>query len=134
MKTSVLHYAAAAATAIAGILHIMLAPDRFGGPGANTGILFLVGGIAQVFWALPMARGWGKVWYGIGISGTAVLISIWAITRMPGNPITGRGGGVNEMAIAVEAMQGIYIGLAVAILMIELQMKKLSKATASESS
>jgi hypothetical protein len=134
MKTRALYYVAAAATAIAGILHITLAPDRLGGPGANTGILFLVGGIAQVFWALPMARRWGRVWYGIGIGGTAVLMAIWAITRMPGNPITGRGGGVNEMAIAVEAMQGIFIGLTVAILVIESQMKKLSKATASESS
>jgi hypothetical protein len=46
-------------------------------------------------------------------------MSIWAITRMLGNPITGRGGGVNEMAIAVEAMQGIFIGLAAALLAIE---------------
>ncbi len=46
-------------------------------------------------------------------------MAIWIITRMPGNPITGRGGGVNEMAVAVEAMQGIFIGLAAAILVIE---------------
>ena len=61
-------------------------------------------------------------------------MTISAITRMPGNPITGRGGGVNEMAIVAEAMQGIFIGLTVSILVIESQMKKLSKATASESS
>jgi hypothetical protein len=133
MNARLLYYAAAAATAIAGILHIILAPDRLGGSGTNTGVLFLVGGIAQVFWALPMARRWGKIWYGIGIGGTAVLMTIWAITRMPGNPITGRGGGVNEMAIAVEAMQGIFIGLAVAILAIELRMKRLDKKTASSS-
>ena len=58
MKTRALYYAAAAATAMAGILHITLAPVRLDGPGANIGILFLVGGIAQVFWALPMARRW----------------------------------------------------------------------------
>lgn len=133
MNTRLLYYAAAAATAIAGILHIILAPDRLGGPGTNTGLLFLVGGIAQVFWALPMVRRWGKIWYGIGIGGTAVLMTIWAITRIPGNPITGRGGGVNEMAIAVEAMQGIFIGLAVVILAIELRMKRLDKKTASSS-
>ena len=133
MNTRLLYYTAAAATAIAGILHIILVPDRLGGPGTNTGLLFLVGGIAQVFWALPMVRRWGKIWYGIGIGGTAVLMTIWAITRIPGNPITGRGGGVNEMAIAVEAMQGIFIGLAVVILAIELRMKRLDKKTASSS-
>jgi len=83
---------------------------------------------------LPMARRWGRVWYGIGIGGTAVLMSIWAITRIPGNLMTCRGGGVNEMAIAVEAMQGIFIALTVAILVIESRLKKLTKATASESS
>ena len=133
MKTIVPYYAAAAATAIAGILHLALAPERLGGPGSNTGVLFLVGGIAQVFWALPMARRWGKVWYGVGIGGTAALMSIWIITsaRQPDN--WQGGGGVNEMAIAVEAVQGIYIGLAAAILVIESQMKKLNKKTASES-
>ena len=133
MNTRLLYYAAAAATAIAGILHIILVPDRLGGPGTNTGLLFLMGGIAQVFWALPIVRRWGKIWYGIGIGGTAVLMTIWAITRIPANPITGRGGGVNEMAIAVEAMQGIFIGLAVVILAIELRMKRLDKKTASSS-
>lgn len=133
MKTTALYYAAAAATAIAGILHIMLAPDRLGGPGTNTGILFLVGGIAQVFWALPMVRRWGKAWYAAGIGGTAALTAIWVITRFPGNPITGRGGGANEMAIAVEVLQGAFIGLATAIVVLESRMKRLDKKTASES-
>lgn len=37
------------------------------GPGnlafnANQGILFLVGGAAQVFWTIPMMRKWGTPW------------------------------------------------------------------------
>ena len=98
----------------------------------NAAILFFAGA-AQVFWALLMARRWGTAWYTIGIGGTAALMAIWIITRMPGNPITGRGGGVNEMAVAVEAMQGIFIGLAAAILVIESQMKRLDKKTVSDS-
>ena len=98
----------------------------------NAAILFFAGA-ARVFWALPMARRWGTAWYTIGIGGTAALMAIWIITRMPGNPITGRGGGVNEMAGAVEAMQGIFIGLAAAILVIESQMKGLDKKTVSDS-
>lgn len=132
MKTKVLYYVAAAASAIAGILHLILAPNMLNF-NPNAAILFVVGGAAQVFWALPVVRRWGKVWYGVGIGGTAVLMIIWTITRFPGNPITGRGGGVNEMAAGVEAMQGIFIGVTVAILVIESRMKKLDKKTASES-
>ena len=132
MKTSVLYYAAAMATAIAGILHLTLAPNMLNF-NPNGAILFFAGGAAQMFWALPLARRWGKAWYGIGIGGTAALMAIWVITMMPGNPITGRGGGVNEMAVAVEAMQGIFIGLAAAILVIESQMKRLDKKIASRS-
>ncbi len=132
MKTVVLYYVAAAATAIAGILHLVLAPNMLNF-NPNSAILFFIGGAAQVFWALPMVRRWGKVWYGAGIGGTALLMAIWIITRFPGNPITGRGGGVNEMAAAVESMQALFIGVTAAILVIESRMRKLDKRTASES-
>jgi protocatechuate 3,4-dioxygenase beta subunit len=113
-----LYYAAAAATAIAGMLHLMLAPNILGF-NVNQGILFIVGGIAQVFWIIPMIRRWGKVWYGIGIAGTAVFMALFFITRIPGNPITGRGGGANPTSILVEVFEGLFIGLAVAILIYE---------------
>ncbi|HLG36692.1 MAG TPA: hypothetical protein VI338_01045 [Nitrososphaera sp.] len=96
----------------------MLAPNILGF-NVNQGILFIVGGIAQVFWIIPMIRRWGKVWYGIGIAGTAVFIALFFITRIPGNPITGRGGGANPTSILVEVFEGLFIGLAVAILIYE---------------
>jgi hypothetical protein len=34
---------------------------------------------------------------------------MWAITRMPGNPITGRGGPISDMAIAIEVFQIAYV-------------------------
>src|SRR2546426_6847129 len=86
-----LYYAAACATAIAGMLHLTMGPGSLGF-NVGQGILFTVGGIAQVFWIVPMIRRWGVLWHAIGIAGTAVLIALWAITRIPGNPITGRGG------------------------------------------
>ena len=84
-----LYYAAAAATALAGILHLILAPNmlNFNPNGAT---LFFVGGAAQLFWVLPMAKRWGRPWYAVGIGGTLVLMLIWLITRMPENFITGR--------------------------------------------
>jgi hypothetical protein len=105
---------AAAATAIAGILHLMLVPNSIGS-NMNTGVFFLAGGILQLFWILPMIRQWGRPWYYIGIGGTAVLIMMWVITRFP-NPITGRAGRVSEMAIAIEALQVAFIVLTALIL------------------
>jgi len=113
-----LYYGAAAATAIAGMLHLMLAPNMLGF-NVNQGILFVVGGIAQVFWIIPMIRRWGRAWYSLGIGGTAVFMALFLITRVPGNPITGRGGGANTMSIAVEVFQAAFIALATAALIYE---------------
>lgn len=108
MTGRILYYAAAATTAIAGILHLMLVPNVIG-RNPNTGVFFIISGIAQLFWVLPMIKRWGKIWYYIGIAGTIILILMWAMTRMPGNPITGRAGPVSEMAIAIEVFQIAYI-------------------------
>lgn len=113
-----LYYAAAGATAIAGILHLTLVPN-FLNFNPNGAVLFLVGGIAQLFWVVPMVRRWGRPWYAAGIGGTVVLIAIWVITRMEGNPITGRGLDPNAMGWAVEALQAAFIGLAAAALAME---------------
>jgi hypothetical protein len=131
-KFSALYYAAAGATAVAGILHLILAPGMLNfNPNATA--LFALGGAAQVFWAVPMVRKWGRTWYAVGIGGTAALVLLWVVTRMPGNPITGRGGGVNEMAMAVEAAQLLFIGLAAAILVIESRMKRIDSRVAQDS-
>lgn len=58
-----------------------------------------------------MIRGYGRVWYGIGIGGTVILIIIWVITRVE-NPITGRALPINELGIAVETFQVAFIALA----------------------
>ena len=94
MNTKVLSSTAGATTVIAGILHLVMTPNilNFSPNGA---ILFSGGGAGQIFWAVPMIRRWGRVWYSVGIGGTSVLIAIWTITRMPGSPITGGGAMVN---------------------------------------
>ena len=117
-RSNVLYYAAAATTAIAGILHLLLVPNVIGF-NVNNAIFFLVSGIAQIFWVLPMVKKWGKIWYFIGIAGTIILIIMWSITRMPGNPITGRGGPISDMAIAIEVFQIAYIIITVIILVKE---------------
>jgi hypothetical protein len=119
-----LYYVAAAATAIAGMCHLMLGPNMLGF-NMNQGILFVVGGIAQVFWIIPMIRRWGKIWYAVGIVGTAVFLALFFITRVPGNPITGRGGGMNTISIIVEVFQAIFIALAAAIIVYESRRKRI---------
>jgi hypothetical protein len=85
----------------------------------NSAIFFLVAGIVQLFWAIPMLKRWGKVWYYIGIAGTIILIIVWAMTRMPGNPIIGRGGPINEIGIAIEVFQIVYVVITAIIIVKE---------------
>ena len=110
-----LYYGAAICTGIAGILHLILVPNAIDS-NINNAILFLVGGIAQIFWVLPMIRRWGRVWYAVGIAGTVILIGLWVITRIADNPITGRGGPINERAIAVEVFQIAYVAITALIM------------------
>jgi hypothetical protein len=130
-KTNVLYYAAAATTAIAGILHLIQAPNVLDFS-LNFLIFFSVAGIAQLFWVVPMIRRWGRPWYLIGIGGTIVLIILFAITRMPDNPITGRAGPIMPMAIAIEVFQAAFIGLSIAIIIYESRRKRISGKTAAE--
>ncbi|HZD34183.1 MAG TPA: hypothetical protein VE130_03175 [Nitrososphaeraceae archaeon] len=103
-----LYYGAAACTGIAGILHLIIVPNAIGF-NINNAIFFLVAGIAQLFWVLPMIKRWGRIWYAIGIGGTIILIGMWTITRIPDNPITGRGGPISDMAVGTEVFQIAYV-------------------------
>jgi hypothetical protein len=129
-KINILYYAAAATTAIAGILHLIQAPSVLDFS-LNFFIFFSVAGIAQIFWVVPMIRKWGLPWYLIGIGGTIILIVLFVITRMPGNPITGRGGPVSPLGLAIEVFQVAFIGLSIAIIIYESRRKKLSGKTAA---
>ena len=90
-------------------MHLVLASNIIG-RSPTTGIFFLVAGIAQLFWTIPMVKKWGRIWYYIGIAGTIVLIIMYFITRVP-NPITARALSINSMGILIEIFQFIYIGI-----------------------
>jgi hypothetical protein len=113
-----LYFGAAACSGIAGILHLILVPNAINF-NINNAIFFLVAGIVQLFWILPMIKKWGRIWYAIGIAGNIILIGMWVITRIPDNPITGRGGPISEMAIATEVFQIAYIGITAVIIAME---------------
>lgn len=61
-------------------MHLVKVSNTIDG-NVNAGILFLIGGIAQTFWVIPIIRQGGKTWYSIGIVGTAVFVLIWVITN-----------------------------------------------------
>lgn len=111
-KIILLSYAAAAATVIAGILHILMAPRSMSNE-QGQGMLFLVGGILQVFWALPVIKGWNKIWYYVGIGGTAILVILWFATHIHG--LT-NGRGLRGMTIPLEVAQLVFIGLSMTLL------------------
>jgi hypothetical protein len=110
-----LYYAAAATTAIAGILHLILDLTHFGSNILGD-TFFIVAGISQIFWALPMTKRWGNIWYYIGIAGTVVLIILWAVTRVPNPIIGGRAIPIEEWGIAIAVFQIAYIVITAIIL------------------
>ncbi len=102
---------AAISTGIAGFIHLympMVAEPRILHHTANA-IFFLGSGVAQLFWIIPMLKRWGKVWYYVGIIGNIAFILLYIITRIPGNPVTGRGGGIDNIDLVCEFAQLSYI-------------------------
>lgn len=117
-KLNILIYAAAASTLIAGVLHINKVIDTIsnGEEIGNSDILFLIGGLAQIFWIVPIIRQWDKIWYSIGIAGTAAFIIFWLFTRIPENPITGKAGPFGAEALIIQVFQIAFIILSEIIL------------------
>jgi hypothetical protein len=112
-----LFIAAAVATAIAGIAHLYMPlshPRMLGNIPIAT--FFLGSGIAQLFWVIPMIRRWGRIWYYIGIAGNIAFIILYVVTRLPGNPVTGRGGDVDAIDMTCELAQVAYIAITAVIL------------------
>jgi hypothetical protein len=117
-----LAYIAAAVTIAGGIFHLMMI-----GPSLKpynfpmellpyTDALFIVAGIAQIFWALPMIKNWGLRWYYMGMAGTIGLTILLALTRIP-NEITGAAlQDRNPMALLTEISQLLYIGVTAIII------------------
>jgi hypothetical protein len=108
LKNQNLFYGAAASTFIAGVLHIALVPMFFNKIPANVAIFFIVSGLAQLFWLIPVINRWSNIWYYVGIGGTAILIILWIIV-VPHNE-------VSELEIAIELCQIVFIILCTIII------------------
>ena len=80
-KILIFSFVTAATTVLAGILHLQMASGSLSRD-LEQGVLFLVGGILQIFWAVPVIKRWGKIWQIIGIGGTAVFFILWYASRL----------------------------------------------------
>ena len=138
-KLSIRHHryyyfiAAAVATGIAGIVHLLM-PLYFVPPMLQhfathplNPIFFLGSGIAQIFWIVPMIKRWDRIWYYVGIAGNIGFIILYIITRLPGNPVTGRGGDVDIVDVTCELAQVAYIVITALILVNERSIKVLNR-------
>jgi len=103
LTSKTLAYIAAALTIIAGILHLALVPMYRTVMTLEVTIFFIVSGLAQLFWVIPIVKLWIKPWYYIGIGGTAILIIMWAVA------VPGRGYPVDVLQIVIELCQIIFI-------------------------
>jgi uncharacterized membrane protein YuzA (DUF378 family) len=109
LNNQILFYgAAAASTLIAGVLHLAIVPMFFNKMPINVTIFFIISGLAQLFWVIPVIRRWSNIWYYVGIGGTAILIILWIIV-VPHNAIS-------ELEVAIELFQIVFIILCTIII------------------
>ena len=108
-KRPLLYLGAAICTGLAGILHLMLVSGSINSH-LEYATFFLVSGMAQIFWVLPMVKKWGRIWYIIGIAGTIVLVGLtgYVIANIIENPESAPPG-IAELAIAIEVFQLSYV-------------------------
>jgi hypothetical protein len=115
----VVDYGAAASTALAGLLHLLVTADAFRLNEMTLTILFAIAGVAQIFYAVPIIRRWGRPWYYAGIIGTAILIILWLGTRIPSGRVLGGYEAllpINAVGVAVLVLQFATLLLSIRIL------------------
>ena len=108
-KRSILYFGAAVCTGIAGILHLILVSSSINSH-LEYATFFLISGVAQIFWVVPMVKKWGRTWYVIGIAGTLVMVGLtgYVIVNIVENPQSAPPG-ISEMAVTIEVFQVSYV-------------------------
>jgi hypothetical protein len=120
LMNRVLFYVAAASTFMAGVMHLAIIPMFFTLMPMNVTIFFLVSGVSQLFWVIPVLRRWNNLWYYVGIGGTMILIALFVIA------VPARGLPVSELEITIELIQVVFI--ICSIMIVKDRTSKLDKA------
>ncbi len=115
---TLLYLGAAACTGIAGILHLMLVPSSIIA-GIQYTMFFLISGLLQLFWVLPMVKRWGRIWNIIGFAGTVVLVGLtgYVVIESVRNPQS-TPPGITELAVAIEIFQISYVIITAIIIVV----------------
>ena len=103
MTAKALFYAASASTLIAGVLHLAIVPMFFTQMSIDITIFFIISGLTQIFWVIPVIKRWSKPWYYVGIGGTVILVIMYLIA------VPGSGYPVSQLDIAIELFQIAFI-------------------------
>jgi hypothetical protein len=103
LTNKALFSAAAASTFIAGVLHLAIVPMFFTQMSIDITIFFIVSGLTQIFWVIPVIKRWIKPWYYVGIGGTVILVIMYLIA------VPGSGYPVSQLDIAIELFQIAFI-------------------------
>src|ERR671927_1135661 len=109
LNNQILFYGAAASTFIAGVLHLAIVPMFFDKMPTNVTIFFIISGLAQLFWIIPVIKRWSSIWYYIGVGGTVILIILWIVA------VPARGLAVSELEVCIEFFQVVFIILCIII-------------------
>ena len=121
MTAKTILYAAAASTLIAGVLHLAIVPMFFTQMSTDITLFFIVSGLAQIFWVIPVIKRWSKSWYYVGIGGTVILIIMYLIA------VPGSGYPVSQLDVAIELFQIVFIILCSIIIMKDRATARLDK-------
>ena len=116
-----LFYAAASSTFIAGVLHLAIVPMFFTQMSIDITIFFIVSGLTQIFWVIPVIKRWIKPWYYVGIGGTVILVIMYLIA------VPGSGHPVSQLDIAIELFQIAFIIICIIIIAKNRRQMKLNK-------
>ncbi|MGE5705832.1 MAG: hypothetical protein ACM3XP_03845 [Nitrososphaerales archaeon] len=103
MNNKILFYAAAICTFVAGVLHLAIVPMFLIQISTDVTIFFILSGLTQILWLIPVIKRWRNLWYYIGICGTTILILIWFIA------VPGSGHQVSILDMTIEIFQVAFI-------------------------
>jgi hypothetical protein len=101
------------AVALAGIVHLAVAPQHYAHAPAH-GIFFLVAGFAEIAWAIIFLRRPTQQGYYAGLLLTGGLLALWAITRLAPAPFHGHAEAVDLGGIVCKISE--LVGLAALVL------------------
>lgn len=112
-----MRYISMAAIALAGLIHLGLAPEHYAHAPAH-GIFFVGAGIVEISWALAFWRCPTQALYRTGLALVGGMIVLWAITRVLPAPF---GHGLEAINVSGLACKGSELIGIIALVMLALQ-------------